>query len=553
MCGIFALFHGTLDKDTIKTQFMKGRHRGPEYSSFQAIQNGYIGFHRLAINGLNDSSHQPFNIDDCTLICNGEIYNYHTLYEMLSPLVPTTESDCEIIIHLYRRFGIEYTLHLLDGVFSFILIDNLSGKMFVARDPYGVKPLFYLKSMHDFGFASELKQLSYMYIHIQRHYDICSLEPFHPGTLLTFTRGEDTWNHCKEIQYSSMGFLSLYPKITQHNPLSSLLPMIKSKFIESVAKRIVGTADRPIACLLSGGLDSSLVTAIVKRYVPDLETFSIGLNGSEDLKYAQKVADYLGTKHTSIRVSEQDFFDAIPRVIRDIESYDTTTVRASVGNYLVSEYIAKHSGAKVIFNGDGSDELMGGYLYFGSAPNKYEFDAECRRLLKDIHLFDVLRSDRCIASHGLEARTPFLDRGFVQFYLSIDPELRNHAGQDKCEKYLIREAFNDGTYLPDEILFRKKEAFSDGVSSLRRSWFTIIDEKVENALSTQAITTDWKSLLKEYQTEHNPPKTKEQLYYRALFDIYYPNCGGIIPYYWMPRYVNATDASARTLTCYSSI
>ena len=553
MCGIFALFNGTLDPELIKLQFMKGINRGPEYSFFNKINNGYIGFHRLAINGLNENAHQPFNIDGCTLICNGEIYNYHALYDILFPLVPTTESDCEVIIHLYRKFGIEYTLHLLDGVFSFVLIDNREGKMFVARDPYGVRPLFYLKSMHDFGFASELKQLSYIYSHIKLHYDICSLETFQPGTLLTFTGGEGEggggWNHCREIQYSTTGFLSLYPNISQYEMVLSL---IKTKFMESVSKRIVGTTDRPIACLLSGGLDSSLVASIVKRHVPDLETFSIGLKGSEDLKYAQKVADYLGTKHTSIVVSEEDFFDAIPRVIRAIESYDTTTVRASVGNYLVAEYIAKHSEAKVIFNGDGSDELMGGYLYFGAAPNKYEFDAECRRLLNDIHYFDVLRSDRCIASHGLEARTPFLDRGWVQFYLSIDPALRYHAGQDKCEKYLIREAFNDGTYLPDEILFRKKEAFSDGVSSLQRSWYEIIDEKVVAALASQSITNDWESLLKEYQFVHNPPNTKEQLYYRALFDIYYPNCGEIIPYYWMPRFVDAKDASARTLPLYTN-
>ena len=419
--------------------------------------------------------------------------------------------------------------------------------MFVARDPYGVRPLFYLKSMHDFGFASELKQLSYIYNHLKRYYDMCSLESFQPGTLLSFTSEENNWIHCKSIQYSSMGFLSLYPKIPQYEELLSL---IKTKFIESVSKRVVGTVDRPIACLLSGGLDSSLVTSIVKRYVPDLETFSIGLKGSEDLKYAQKVADYLGTNHTSIEVSEEDFFDAIPRVIRTIESYDTTTVRASVGNYLVAEYIAKHSEAKVIFNGDGSDELMGGYLYFGAAPNKYEFDLECRRLLNHIHYFDVLRSDRCIASQGLEPRTPFLDRGWVQFYLSIDPELRYHVGKDKCEKYLIREAFNDGTYLPEDILFRKKEAFSDGVSSLQRSWYEIINEKVEQAFTSQTITNDWKSLLIEYQSVHNPPKTKEQLYYRTLFDIYFPNCGEIIPYYWMPKFVDAIDASARTLSSY---
>ena len=250
----------------------------------------------------------------------------------------------------------------------------------------------------------------------------------------------------------------------------------------------------------------------------NLETFSIGMVGGEDLQYAQEAADFLGTRHTSIELTEDDFFNAIPEVIRMIESYDTTTVRASVGNYLVSKYISKNSEAKVIFNGDGSDELMGGYLYFGAAPDKWEFDRECRRLLNNIHSFDVLRSDRSISSNGLEARTPFLDRAWAEFYLSLDKEIRFHGDKRaKMEKYLIREAFDDGAYLPREILFRKKEAFSDGVSSLQRSWYEIIDEKVIKALHDEEITDDWEELLSNVKIKiKSLQQPKEQLYYRVI-------------------------------------
>lgn len=198
-----------------------------------------------------------------------------------------------------------------------------------------------------------------------------------------------------------------------------------NKLIYAVKKRVIGTTDRPVACLLSGGLDSSLIVALVSKFYPGkLETYSIGMKGSEDLKYAEVVAEYIESNHTSIIVSEEDFLEAIPEVIKAIESYDTTSVRASVGNYLIGKYIAKHSTAKVIFNGDGSDELAGGYLYFHAAPNNIEFDRECKRLLTDIHAFDVLRSDKCISSHGLEPRTPFLDRGWVDYYLSIPTDIR---------------------------------------------------------------------------------------------------------------------------------
>ena len=255
---------------------------------------------------------------------------------------------------------------------------------------------------------------------------------------------------------------------------------------------------------------------------------------SEDLKYARIVANYLQTKHTEIICTEKDFLDAIPEVIEAIESYDTTSVRASVGNYLIGKYIAKHSDAKVIFNGDGSDEICGGYLYFHEAPNCIDFDLECKRLLSDIHYFDVLRSDRSISSNGLEPRTPFLDPVFVKTYLSIPRYLR--AQKDKCEKYLLRTAFV--SFLPDEVLWRTKEAFSDGVSSQKKSWFEII----QNHMKTQNI--------KDYVYIHNKPTTLEQQYYRNIFNGLFPNCEKTIPYFWMPRFVEATDSSARTLNIY---
>jgi asparagine synthase (glutamine-hydrolysing) len=248
-------------------------------------------------------------------------------------------------------------------------------------------------------------------------------------------------------------------------------------------------------------------------------------------------------------LTEEDFCEAIHTVIPAIESYDTTTVRASIGNYLLGKYIAKHSEAKVIFNGDGSDELLGGYLYMQNAPDAIEFDKECRRLLKDIHTFDVLRSDKSISSHGLEPRTPFLDRAWTQYYLSISPTLRQFTG--KSEKYWLRYAFSKNNYspdskldtiLPDNVLWRRKEAFSDGVSKTTRSLYEIIQENVSNNPS---------SLNEKYA--HNSPDTEEKKYYRGIFESAYPGLGGILPYFWMPRYVEAKDASARTLKIYNEV
>jgi asparagine synthase (glutamine-hydrolysing) len=311
----------------------------------------------------------------------------------------------------------------------------------------------------------------------------------------------------------------------------------------AVKKRVVGTSERPIACLLSGGLDSSLTTALVKKYYDGvLETYSIGMKGSEDLRHARIVAEHLKTKHHEIIVTPEEFFEAIPNVIRDIESYDTTSVRASVGNYLIGKYISENSQAKVILNGDGSDELTGGYIYMLKVPNAIEFDCESRRLLKDIYLFDVLRSDKSMSCHGLEPRTPFLDKYWVDYYLGIPAEIRadvRHNGK-RIEKYLLRQSFqeNEPDLLPGSILWRNKEAFSDGVSGNAGSWFEFIQKKVsEIKLETPSNNV----------YEFNKPKTKEQEYYREIFEKAYPDCAEIVPYFWMPKYVNTNDCSALTI------
>jgi len=586
MCGIFALLNSNnINTDVIHNEFIKGQGRGPEFSK---LDNSYmkmtLGFHRLAINGLNDASNQPLVINDIVLICNGEIYNYKQLYKYMG-VEPTTGSDCEVIIHLYLAYGIEQTLHMLDGVYAFILYDNrlkadLQNKVYVARDPLGVRPLYYLKHHKQsapfqlLGFASELKCLSEFY---NMNPDVYSIEQFKPGTYSVFNHAnmvDSIWEAEKENTAYFIPSFSHTWRIdgeTKDILLHSIYANIANYLNTAVTKRCL-TTERPIACLLSGGLDSSLIAALVNNFynhyqLPNkLETYSIGLHGSEDLKYARIVADYLGTNHTEIVVTEQEMFEAIPEVIRAIESYDTTTVRASIGNYLLGKYIAANSQAKVIFNGDGSDELLGGYLYMNKCPDDIEFDKETRRLLKDIHLFDVLRSDKSISSHGLEPRTPFLDRSFVNFVLSMPPYFRNHknmkaindtysifdaelAHHDCIEKFLLRYSFSHAKFadysgrqiLPSDILWRKKEAFSDGVSSRGRSLYQILQEYIALHMNIQEETDIYQ-----------PTIETEKRYYKNIFDAAYPNAAHILPYFWMPKYTDAQDPSARTLTFYDT-
>jgi asparagine synthase (glutamine-hydrolysing) len=578
MCGIFALLNNSnsnTEKSIINQQFEKGKRRGPEFSKLDdSYMKLILGFHRLAINGLNTFSNQPIVYKDIILICNGEIYNYKQLYKCMN-INSETDSDCEVIIHLYIKYGIEQTLNMLDGVYSFILLDNrlnnkdINNYVYIARDPLGVRPLYKLYNDNDndklntmYGFASELKCLQYFYNLNIDHYRVGQFEP---GTYSVFDLTYIVKPKWKPIIENKHFFIptfsySLNIKGDSENFLYNIRDLLQC----AVIKRCI-TTERPIACLLSGGLDSSLIAALVCNYFRDksqiIETYSIGLEDSEDIKYARLVSEYIGSNHTEIIVSEEEMFNSIPEVIEAIESYDTTTVRASIGNYLIGKYISKNSKAKVIFNGDGSDELFGGYLYMNNCPDDIEFDKEIRRLLKDIHLFDVLRSDKSISSNGLEPRTPFLDRTFVNYVLSIPAYFRNHKNFKKSEKYLLRDSFNFDNFkdslgrqiLPDNILYRKKEAFSDGVSSQGRSLYVILQEKIAEKLNNELKETQINYLkqnpkIVQYEADINA----EKHYYEQLFNKFYPNCEKILPYFWMPKYTKATDPSARTLELYTN-
>ena len=540
MCGIYGLInykqkkHGSIKN--LESMFIKGCKRGPETSNFNKVicdeNEILLGFHRLAINGYNKpTSEQPIKKDSCILICNGEIYNWKHLNK-LSNSNCNTGSDCEIIIDLYKKYGPQQTLNMLDGVYAFILIDFEKESVFIARDTYGVRPLFKWELKNgSFLFASEIKMGFKTDIDIRP-------EPFAPGSYI-YSSLKDKYDFSNIIFSQPNSFIN-----SSLDDVVNIRYMIRKTLMTAVEKRVDNT-DREIACLLSGGLDSSLITALVVNIYNNLgkgkkiHTWSIGMDGSEDLKYARLVADYLKTEHHEIKLKEDDFINAIPEVIYTIESNDITSIRASVGNYLICKYIKEQSDAKVVFNGDGSDEVTGGYLYFHCAPDSIEFDKECRRLLKDIHLFDVLRSDRTISCHGLEARTPFLDRNFVQTYLSIPCQFRNHNyGEKQCEKYLLRSSFSDMNLLPHEVLWRTKEAFSDGVSKLTKSWFEIIQDYAS----------------KKYNI--NDKKLAEKHYYDTIFSEYFGEISynkKIIPYKWMPKFIEADDASARTLKIYNNL
>jgi asparagine synthase (glutamine-hydrolysing) len=557
MCGIFSILNNRYTLDKIEFNFKKGEKRGPENSKLININNKNIwfGFHRLAINGYKDeNAEQPFNINGIHLICNGEIYNWKELYSTMG-ITGRSNSDCEVIIYLYLKYGIEQTLQMIDGVFAFVLYDENAKLVYVARDTYGVRPLF-IKHVVGFNkitnntsntvaFASELKQLMGF-----DNYN--NIKQFTPGTYSKFGISESydrVFIYPENIPFSKItSFPNHFNTLMKNNDITNACSLIKNSLTNAVEKRVKNT-EREIACLLSGGLDSSLITALVNKLTPGkkISTWSIGMEGSEDLKYAKIVANHIGSEHHEIIVTEQDMLSCIESVIYDIESYDTTTVRASIGNWLISKYIKEHSDCKVVFNGDGSDEVCGGYLYFHYSPDSIDFDKECRKLLNQIHFFDVLRSDRSISSHGLEARTPFLDRQFVQTYMSINPNLRNHVFLDKCEKYLLRKAFDDGELLPKEILWRTKEAFSDGVSSSKNSWFEVLQDHIKNNIFEHAP-----NILERQQIYYKKktPKTLEQLHYRMVFESQFKNMGDIIPYFWMPNFVDATDASARTLNIY---
>ena len=489
--------------------------------------NSYL--HQQLLIDLSESGNQPLkhpHDSAISLVCNGEIYNYLSLKEAHG-FKTKSSSDCEVILHLYKKFGIERTVKLLDGVFSFALYDSKKDVLFCARDQYGVRPSFIgWDEKGGVAIASEMRSLI----------GLCdnSIVPFPPSTWWSsdipyvFT----SYNHTIDVQ-------------SIKSSEEDICKNIKTLLTKSVSKRMM--SDREVGCLLSGGLDSSLVSSLVASMSDDpkkLKTFSIGMEGSPDLAYAKLVADHIGSDHHSIQLTEKDFLDAIEEVIYSIESYDTTTVRASIGNYLVSKYIRENTDVKVVFNGDGADEVCMGYVYNANAPSASEFHAENYRLLKEIYLFDVLRSDRSISSNGLEARTPFLDTEFVAYYLSIPPEMKMFGRNGMPEKYLLRKAFENSGLLPDEVLHRSKCAFSDGVSSIENSWHQTLKKFIDSQVTDEEFEIGKKEIV------HCKPVLKESYYYRKIFNKFFKGHSHLIPHFWMPRWSDVDDPSARELSSY---
>ena len=580
MCGIWALLghgHSAIPPlNELEKYTMRITDRGPEglrlkhykYTNDDYDQTEHaLGFTRLAINGLNEAGMQPFEWtaadgSQYAWICNGEIYNWKALsveYGLEGVVASGGGSDCFILGPLYHRLKADPIAfaRALDGVFAFIIIDLTAKQYIVARDPYGVRPLFvaqdYLYKGGYFNmFASEMKALRGLSEHIK---------PFMPGTI-RIAHTDAGHRSGTDYKYHTVP----YEKIAAFSNLEIAEMSLERGLRVAVRKRLM--TERPVAALLSGGVDSSLIAALVADELQaagvekPLETFSIGFAGSEDLRHARMVAEWIGSDHHELIMTADEFFAAIPEVVKAIESYDVTTVRASVGNYLVAKAAREQSNCKVVFNGDGSDEIFGSYLYFYKAPSDAEFERESERLLEDIHYFDVLRSDRSISSNGLEPRTPFLDKAFVGIAKALPTRWRRpgavHCGSDGsqaqepiCEKWILRRAFEESGLLPPAVLWRRKEAFSDGVSGPVKSWYEEIQERVEGL-----VPADWKVLAKKYT--HLPPASAEAFYYRRLFEQYY-GCGvdiakAAVPYKWMPRWVEgAVDPSARTLAVYKTV
>jgi asparagine synthase (glutamine-hydrolysing) len=554
MCGIWGyLFKNTTDVsyEQIKNLlecFYNVKQRGPDRSEFIDItscKRMFIGFHRLAIMDITSDGDQPFRVEHegrtIYSTCNGEIYNYKELVKEHN-LKPTSNSDCEVIHLLYLKYGFDATVRMLIGEFATSLIDIDHKKklitMYLSRDPLGVRPLYYGEDDVGICYSSILKG----YItsdESNKHLIKSGIRQFPPGEYMTIKI--TSTNITKYlVQYYSYAF----DKFTI-SKLDTALLAIRKSLTEAVIRRL--QTDRPFACLLSGGLDSSLVVSIaareLKKYNKRLQTFSIGMKGGTDEANALKVAKFCDTDHTHITLPNDKFIDALSDVVWCVESYDTTTCRATTGQYLACKWIAETTDIKVLLIGDGSDELTGGYIYFHKAPSAKALNDENRKLLKEIYLYDGQRADRGVAYWGLEARTPFLDHTFVDMYMSIEPSLR--LPKNGQEKWLLRRAFDTGDYLPDEILNRRKEAFSDGVSSVEDSWHTQIQKHVDTMYTDNDLDNS--------PYTHCKPTSKEALYFRDVFHKHFgkSDIDGILTHYWLPNQEwvgEMLDPSARALS-----
>lgn len=532
MCGIWCLTSKSPIKRSYDEYIDKLKARGPDDTKVITSDKFVLAFHRLAINDLSATGNQPFVFHDgyytVYLMCNGEIYNYKRLIEKYKFEV-ASHSDCEVIYHLMKMYDydISRAIRELEGEFSFVMLINdlTSVNVVVARDRIGVRPLFWGSTGDGYVFSSLLAGVSGL---------AKKGEVFPPGHYML--NGE-------LVPYYSYNY-----KIANINDKREAYKQVTDRLIKAVKDRLI--SDRPIGCLLSGGLDSSLVVGILVHIlgVKDLKTFSIGMKNGTDIKYAQMVADHLNTDHTVVNFEIDEAIKALPDVVRTTESWDITTNRASIGQYLISKHISENTDIKVVINGDGADEVEMGYLYYHYHPSPNEAHEDSCRLVREIHRYDGLRVDRCISHHGLEARLPFLDVNFVDYYMSLPTEWRVPIKDKRMEKQFIREAFL-ALYphmLPYEVLFRVKEAFSDGVSTKEKSLYQHIQEHVEGLIPDDEFEK-CKDIYEWYT-----PVSKEAYYYRKLFDDYFGDENAeVIPHYWLPKWVGQiNEPSARVLSVY---
>ena len=524
MCGICVTWSSGSNAAEFTDRLKTLVPRGPDSTNtctvtvFDSIC--HIGFTRLHIQGA-PGLEQPFRNDDRIVLCNGEIFNSQTLVETLDLKLPKGSSDCAVIpAMLDLGMPLTEVSRQLDGDFAIVVVNLKNGYIEVSRDPYGVRPMYLIYKEDTCSLVSELKAApkDATYIH--------TIVPGH-AYKIEVTTGDYTKEQWHQVPWLKNPSLN-GPKASE---------ALRIALEAAVQKRL--TTVRELGACLSGGLDSSLVAAIAARYMREkglrLHTYSIGMEGSPDLKHARLVADHIGSIHHERLITPADCLAAVPDVIYGVETCDITTVRASVGNFLLGRFIAEVTPTvKVVLNGDGADEALGGYLYMRSAPSNVAFETETDRLLTEIHMYDVARSERSMAAHGLESRSPFLDRQFISVARSIPTRLLRPTDQT-IEKSVLRRAFSYGL-LPDAVLWRRKEAFSDGISPAGIPWF--------HAAGSQVIED-----AKQYTI--NPPKTLEALWYRQLFVSHFSDWA-TIPAMWMPRFVTATDPSARTLQDYKS-
>ncbi len=520
MCSIMGAA-GNIDEELFLEGFMRTKSRGPDDTRIIDTGNGLMGFHRLSIMGLTPEGMQPFELGGSYVVCNGEIYGFEKLRDELSAKYSfRSGSDCEILLPLYMEYGVEM-FRMLDAEFALILYDGRTGGFIAARDPIGIRPLYYgYLSDGNIAFASEPKNLT----------GLCEkIMPFPPGHYYkdgAFIRYRDV-AHAKK--YSDDDF-------------DEVVKNIRGLLVRGVEKRLV--SDAKVGYLLSGGLDSSLVCAVAQRASDrPVKTFSIGMSGDAiDLKYARQVAEYIGSDHTEVIISEDDVLSSLETVIELLGTFDITTIRASIGMYLVCKAIHENTDIRVLLTGEISDELFG-YKYTDFAPSAEAFQKEAEKRVSELHMYDVLRADRCISVNSLEARVPFGDLEFVEYVMSVDPELKmNRYGKGK---YLLRKAFEDGDYLPHDILYREKAAFSDAVGH------SMVDYLKEYA---EGYYTDGEFEELRGRYTHAKPFTKESLLYREIFEKYYPGQGEMIKDFWMPNRdwegCDVDDPSARVLSNY---